>query len=138
MPFTCPDLAILLTMVIRADAALFGPPPSQLLDPVPASDLVRASVDGLPGLVDDLNSDTTNVLLTLARAWRTCANGDLVRKDAAAEWAMTRSEPNVADALVRARSAYLGAEQPDWPTRAPSVQFADRLVAHIKQTAGVE
>ena len=43
-----PDLAPLLTMVLHGNRALFGPPPGTLLDPVPAADLRRAVLAGIP------------------------------------------------------------------------------------------
>jgi hypothetical protein len=55
--------------------------------------------DELPSLVADLESDTRNVLLTLARMWTTVATGRIVSKDAAAAWALERLPPS-----ARARS----------------------------------
>ena len=60
-PEPAPDLAILITMVWQGNAPLVGPPPSQLLDPVPHEDLLRAAVAGVPQLLDDLESDTRTV-----------------------------------------------------------------------------
>ena len=78
-----PDLAPLLTMVLAAGRAAFGPPPATLLDPVPPDDLVRAVVAGIPGLLADLDDDTRNVLLTLARILVTVESGEIVAKDEA-------------------------------------------------------
>ena len=66
-----PDLSVLLTMVLQGNAALMGPAPAQLLDSVPPEDLVRGAMAGIPQLLKDLESDTRNVLLTLARIWTT-------------------------------------------------------------------
>ena len=82
-PEPAPDLSILITMVLQ-NAVLFGPPPAQLLDPVPHDDLIRGAVAGIPHLLSDLESDTRNVLLTLARIWTTLQTGQLRSKDAAA------------------------------------------------------
>ena len=38
-----PDLAALITMVLAGDHPLFGPPPAELLDPVPPADLAAPS-----------------------------------------------------------------------------------------------
>ncbi len=77
-----PDVATLITMVRATGQPLAGPPAAGLLDPVPHADLRRAIVAGVPALLDDLLPDTRNVLLTLARVWRTagvrpCADGML-------------------------------------------------------------
>ncbi|MFJ6934867.1 aminoglycoside adenylyltransferase domain-containing protein [Streptomyces sp. NPDC101132] len=66
-----PDRAVLLTAVPAGGRALAGPPPHRLLAPVPHADLVRATLAGVPGLLDDLDGDTRTVRLTLARVWCT-------------------------------------------------------------------
>ncbi|MCE3277338.1 MAG: nucleotidyltransferase [Propionibacteriaceae bacterium] len=71
-------------MVLQGDTALVGPPPAQLLDPVPDDDLIRGAIAGIPQLLGDLESDTRNVLLTLARIWTTLQTGQIRSKDAAA------------------------------------------------------
>ncbi|MFF4674369.1 aminoglycoside adenylyltransferase domain-containing protein [Streptomyces sp. NPDC001279] len=81
-PGPLPDLALVLTVALAGDHPLTGPPPAELLDPVPYTDLVRASVGGIPELLANLDDDTRNVLLTLARAWTTLATGEIKTKDA--------------------------------------------------------
>ncbi|MDG9692655.1 aminoglycoside adenylyltransferase family protein [Streptomyces sp. DH17] len=106
-----PDLAPLLTMVLRADTPLHGPPPAALLDPVPHPDLRRAIVAGVPELTAELESDTRNVLLTLARIWSTLATGEIRSKDAAADWALGRLSAGHREPLAHARAVYLGHER---------------------------
>ncbi|MFF7164085.1 aminoglycoside adenylyltransferase family protein [Streptomyces sp. NPDC008086] len=109
-PEPSPDLAPLLTMVLLGDAPLHGPPPADLLDPVPHADLRRAIVAGVPELLGDLETDTRNVLLTLARIWTTLATGDIRSKDAAADWALPRLPAEHRPVLAHARAVYLGEE----------------------------
>jgi streptomycin 3"-adenylyltransferase len=109
-PEPSPDLAPLLTMVLLGDAPLYGPPPAHLLDPVPHDDLRRAIVSGVPGLMGELESDTRNVLLTLARVWTTLATGRIRSKDAAADWAIERLPAVHRPVLAHARAVYLGEE----------------------------
>ncbi|MCL3998932.1 aminoglycoside adenylyltransferase family protein [Streptomyces lavenduligriseus] len=106
-PEPMPDLALLITMALAGDRPLTGPHPAEILDPVPQADLVRASVAGIPGLLDDLDSDTRNVLLTLARIWTTLATGQIKSKDAAADWALARLPPEHRPVLEHARQLYL-------------------------------
>ncbi len=61
------DLALLITTVLTGDRSLAGPPPAQILSPVPRADVVRASVAGIPGLLEDLDGDTRNVVLTVGQ-----------------------------------------------------------------------
>ncbi|WP_282687059.1 MULTISPECIES: aminoglycoside adenylyltransferase family protein [unclassified Streptomyces] len=102
-----PDLALLISMTLTGDAPLTGPRPAQVLAPVPHADLVRASVAGIPELLDDLEGDTRNVLLTLARIWATLATGRIKSKDAAAGWAVGQLPPEHRAVLEYARQLYL-------------------------------
>lgn len=117
MPEPMPDLALVLTMVLAGDHPLTGPPPAELLDPVPHPDLVRASVESIPGLLADLADDTRNVLLTLARIWTTLATGHVVPKHTAADWALTHLPAQHRPALQHARDLYLTTLYEDevWP-----------------------
>ncbi len=109
-----PDLAVLITMVRAEGRPLFGPAPDELLDPVPADDLRRAIVDELEPLVAELEDDTRNVLLTLARMWCTVETGEIRSKDAAAAWAIERMRVEDRPVLTRARDLYLDGGDGDW------------------------
>ncbi|WP_217139711.1 aminoglycoside adenylyltransferase family protein [Streptomyces sp. AC627_RSS907] len=125
-----PDLAPLLTMALRADTPLYGPPPAALLDPVPHGDLRRAIVAGVPGLLAELELDTRNVLLTLARIWSTLATGDIRSKDAAADWALARLPAAHRPPVAHARAVYLGLAEEHWGDGVRPC--ADRLVRAIR------
>ncbi|ANS66029.1 nucleotidyltransferase [Streptomyces lincolnensis] len=127
-----PDLAPLLTMVLRGDAPLDGPPPADLLDPVPSEDLARAIVAGVPQLMEEVETDTRNVLLTLARVWTTLATGAIRSKDEAAAWAVERLPAPYRPVLERARAVYLGEREEGWDDLRSSVRpCAEHLVAVI-------
>jgi streptomycin 3"-adenylyltransferase len=123
---TSPDLAPLITMVLQANRAVLGPPPADIFDPVPASDLRRAVVAGIDSLMADLGDDTRNVILTLARIWLTLATGEVGSKDAAADWALPRLPEEHRAVLARARAIYLGDEDERW----------DDLQARVRPHAG--
>lgn len=130
---TNPDLAVLIAMVLLADTPLRGPHPARLIDPVPHHDLVRAMVAGIGGLVDDIDSDTANVLLTLARIWSTIATGAFRSKDQAANWALERLPRDRRAALEHARAAHLGTADDEWATdREQARRDADYLVREIE------
>jgi predicted nucleotidyltransferase len=132
-----PDLAVLITMVLLGNRPLLGPPPADVFDPVPRDDLVRAMVDGLDGLLRDLDTDTRNVVLTLARIWSTVASGTIRSKDEAATWALERLPDEHRTVLARARAIYLGDEEERWDDLEPQVRpHADRVVAEIQRLAG--
>ncbi|MFD4664821.1 aminoglycoside adenylyltransferase family protein [Streptomyces halstedii] len=129
-PCPLPDLAVALTTVLAGDHPLTGPPPSELLDPVPHADLVRASVGGIPELLGDLDNDTRNVLLTLARVWTTLATGRIEPKDTAATWALARLPPEHRPVLEHARFLYLHRSYADetW-----SAALRDRVRPHVDE-----
>ncbi|MFF1379452.1 aminoglycoside adenylyltransferase family protein [Streptomyces sp. NPDC058308] len=106
-PGPLPDLALVITMVLTGDRPLTGPRPAEVLAPVPHSDLVRASVAGIPELLEELDEDTRNVLLTLARIWTTLATGEIKAKDAAADWALAHLPHRHRPVLEHARNLYL-------------------------------
>jgi predicted nucleotidyltransferase len=134
-PRAKPDLASLITMVLLADAPLFGPAPAAVFDPVPRADLVRAMVGGVDPLLGDLESDTANVILTLARIWSTLVTGDIRSKDAAADWALARLPEEHRAPLAHARAIYLGDEEERWDGLQPRIQaYAECLVAEIRRS----
>lgn len=106
-PEPMPNLAIEITMAMAGNHPLHGPPPAQLLDPVPPADLVRGSLAGIAGLLDDLPDDARNVVLTFARIWATLATGDILSKDAAADWALQRLPAEHRPVLQHAKQLYL-------------------------------
>ena len=109
-----PDLAPVITMVRLGNRAVFGPPPTEMFDPVPLSDLIHAMVEGIPGLLEDLDSDTANVVLTFARIWTTLATGSIRTKDAAADWVLGRLREDQRPVLAHARAVDLGDELDGW------------------------
>ncbi len=128
------DLAPLLTMVLLGKRPLLGPPPAQVFDPVPHDDLIRAIVSAVPDLLAELDRDTRNVILTLARIWTTVATGSIRSKDAAADWALARLPEKHRPPLARARAVYLGHEEERWEDLAPRIRpLADHVSAATKR-----
>ena len=113
-PSLNPDLAPLVTMALAGNHPLVGPPPAELLDEVPAEDLRRAIVAGIPELLADLQSDTRNVLLTLVRIWVTLATGEIRSKEDAAAWAAERLDGEARDVVRATRDQYLAGTHGDW------------------------
>ncbi|UJL45273.1 aminoglycoside nucleotidyltransferase ANT(9) [Virgibacillus sp. NKC19-16] len=109
-----PDLAIVMVQVRKDSVSLFGPHASDLLDPVPVTDIRTAIVESLPELIEDMKGDERNVILTLARMWQTVAVGEISPKNVAAEWAIPRLSKEHATLLDLARKAYLGEYVDKW------------------------
>ena len=128
-PHPEPDLAVLITMTTEGDAALQGPPPSSVLPAVPSKDVRAASAEGVADLLNELNSDTRNVLLTLARVWTTMATGALMPKDAAADWVLARLPAEHYQLMQLARDGYLGIATDSWDEHAGQVPYLGRYMA---------
>ena len=132
-PVARPDVAILITMVRDGGRSLLGPLPQTLFAPVPPHDLARAVLDELQPVLDDLETDTRNVLLTLARMWCTVATGEIRSKAAAAMWAL-RSLPEAhRPVLERARAAYLGDESDSSYDEAEARSVAEAMAQEIRR-----
>jgi aminoglycoside 9-adenylyltransferase len=114
---TDPDLAIVLATARERSRSLCGPELAELLPSIPEADLRRAVLDSLPGLLEGLPGDERNVLLTLARMWRTAETGEIVPKDVAAAWALKRLPEALRPLLAMARQAYLEGGGDDWTPR---------------------
>lgn len=128
-----PDLAPLISMVLLGNRPLFGPPPADVLDPVPHDDLIHSIVAGIQGLLDDLESDAANVVLTLARIWTTVATGGIRSKDGVADWVLPRLPKEHRAVLARARAVYLGdADDEHWDELQPRLRpYADFVIGEI-------
>lgn len=133
---TSPDAAVAITMLRQVSHACLGPSAEHILEPVPRDDLVRATLDSIPGLVADLDHDTRNVLLTLARMWTTTATGAIRSKDDAAQWAAGRLPLPGRQLLDRARALYLEGGWGDWGIAMADVRtLADRMSDEIRGAA---
>lgn len=128
-----PDLAVVLAVVLLGDAPLFGPRPADVLDRIPQGDLVAAMLAGIPDLLGDLESDTRNVILTLARIWMTKTTGAIQSKDAAADWSLARLPEEHRAVVARARAIYVGEEPERWEDLLPCVlPHAEYVVRQIR------
>lgn len=85
-----PDLAILLSQLRENSINFFGPEATEVIEPVPMTDIRRAIKESLPGLIASIEGDEHNVILTLARMWLTSSSGRICSKDQAAEWAIPK------------------------------------------------
>lgn len=129
-PVSDPEITLVLAQARQEAQPLFGPALDGVLSDTPDDHIRRAMREGLPALIANLHGDERNVLLTLARMWRTAATGEFVTKDMAADWAILRSPEQIAATLAYARDAYLGETQDDWTIRQ---QQAQQAAAYLHQ-----
>ncbi|MFN7710612.1 MAG: aminoglycoside adenylyltransferase domain-containing protein [Holosporales bacterium] len=129
-----PDLAIIMTQILLASRTLIGPHPAHLLCQVPHEDFMKALKDALPILISDLESDTRNSLLTLARVWCTVATDTLCSKPAAAEWAISMSPETYHPVMRRAQAICVGKESESWGDIKGLIKpCAEFMVNHINR-----
>lgn len=129
-PVSDPELTLVLAQSSQEAKPLFGPNASELLPTVPSSDVRRAMKDVLPTLTRSLQGDERNVLLTLARMWRTGTTGEFVSKDTAAEWAASQLPQVQANILTDAREAYSSGGETDWKYRQQELQLTVTTLQH--------
>lgn len=123
-PFLDPGVTLMLAQARLESVPIKGPELSDVLTPISAQHVRRAMRDAIPSLVSGLQGDERNVLLTLARMWRTAATGEFVSKDAAASWVAPLVPIEIGETLGVAAEAYLGKAVDDWSARAVEAQQA--------------
>ena len=129
MPTRDPECTLVLAQARQEAVSLIGPGACELLPEISLKHLRQAMADALPALLHTLRGDERNVLLTLARMWRTASTGEFVTKDAAAAWAIPQMADPHAATLDYARRAYLGQIIDEWRTRWDD---ARRLAEHLR------
>jgi predicted nucleotidyltransferase len=131
-----PDLALIITQVLLKSYTVFGLEPKQLLPDVPYSDFVKAMLSDLNRLIEDLEHDTRNVLLTYARIWSTLKTNAIRSKPRAADWAIHHLPKLHQPVMQRAKLICIGVESEHWDDLKllikPCVHF---IIDQIQQAA---
>lgn len=129
-----PDIALLITQVLLANKIVWGESAEQLLCKVPYRDFMRATIESLDGLIADLNSDTRNVLLTLARIWCVLTTDQIRSKSEAATWVINRLPKEYQCIMKHAKAIYLGDENENWNPLEKLIQpCVDFIMTQITQ-----
>lgn len=129
-----PEYTMVLAQARQQAIPLFGQKASKLLPEIPLQQIRQAMRDMLPELLEGLRGDERNVLLTLARIWRTASTGEFVPKNAAAAWAIPLIPEQKAATLDYARRAYLGEIVDDWVNRSSDAKtLAEHLLLRINE-----
>lgn len=129
-----PELALMITQILLSAKTLLGPAPEQLLASIPYADFIKAIEDGLSTLLDSLETDTRNVLLTLARMWRTIEPDTICSKSAAADWVVPRLPKQFQPVIERAKAICIGEEQENWDDLHPLIRpCANFILSKVKE-----
>jgi predicted nucleotidyltransferase len=127
------DLALLITQVLLASRVVYGSEPGQLLAQVPYEDFMTAMTVELDSLRNHLDADTRNVLLTLARVWRTVETDSISSKQKAAEWAIEQLPDHFKPMVQRALKTASGDQEETWDDLKNNIyECADFIIDQIR------
>lgn len=121
---TSPEFTLVLAQARREALPMVGPGLADFVSDIPCDSIYRAIGELLPELIGRVDGDERNVLLTLARMWRTLTTNQFVSKNAAADWASPQLSDQAAGTLSIARDAYLGDGTDDLHLRRKEVSHA--------------
>lgn len=113
-PTIDPDVVILLATALTEHRVLRGPALDEIVPGVSTKFLRRAVMDKVPEVLQGLQGDERNTLLTLARSVVTLNTGRIVAKDAAVDAVAPMLEKPDRSLLQHAQQGYLGTAQDDW------------------------
>lgn len=130
IPMRNPEYTLVLAQARHQSILLYGKNPAVLLPEIPIKYIHLAMREALPALLDGLQGDERNVILTLARMWYTATTSKFVTKDTAAAWAIPQMSNQNALLLDHARRAYLGEIKDKWKHKSVGVQ---KLAQHIQE-----
>ncbi|GAA2399329.1 aminoglycoside adenylyltransferase family protein [Streptomyces glaucosporus] len=138
-PADDPDTVVLLATAHSAHRALRGPAFGDVVPSVPPELLGNAVLAVVPDVLEGIEGDERNALLTLARVLVTLDTGRIVPKDTAAEAVARTLAAADRELLERARAGYLGTAADDWTGLTPRVTalartLADRARQHSTRT----
>jgi streptomycin 3"-adenylyltransferase len=129
-----PNLALVITQLLLSYKTLFGSDPNQLLGPVPYKDFLDATTAEIDSLMSDIDWDTRNVLLTLARIWSTLETDAIRSKTDAASWTIEKLPDEYKSVLERAKTILLGKTEEDWKDMHELIKpCADFMITKIKE-----
>lgn len=130
-----PDVVTLLAAAQDSHKVLRGPTLDGLLGPVPAELLRQALLAVVPRVIQDVDGDERNAVLTLARTIVTLETGQMVSKDDAAQQVAPRLTGNDRVLLERARAGYLGEVSDNWNDLSSDAMALAHTLAEVAQQA---
>jgi len=109
-----PNLALVITQLNLSNTILFGPRADQLLPPIPYMDFFKATTGEIDSVMNDIEWDTRNVLLTLACVWTTLETNTIRSKNNAANWVIDRLPQEFKPVMQRAQAIAMGKQKEQW------------------------
>lgn len=109
-----PNLALIITQLLLSNKVLYGPKPDELLNAIPYKDFVTGTTAEIGFLMNEIDWDTRNILLTLARIWTTLETDTIRSKEAATSWAIEKLPNEFKPVLEYAKAVLLGEKEENW------------------------
>ena len=122
------DLATVIAVARTASGSLFGPPPAEVLPPVPRADYVDAILEDFRNADCIIERYPTSLVLALARIWADLATEEIRSKMDAVAWAAQRLPPEHHVVLARAWGIQEGHADRPWDDIWSAVEA---YVAHL-------
>lgn len=133
-----PNLTLVITQLLLSNKIVFGPNPTTLLEPVPYKDFILATTREIDSVSNDIDWDTRNVLLTLARIWSTIETDKIRSKADAATWTIDKLPEKYKPILVRAKAILLGEVNENWKDIKTLIQpCANFIIEQIKRRMSI-
>jgi len=106
------DLTILLRQIRQNSLTLYGISADALLPVISDRDFKGAILSLLPLLIEELEDDTTNVILTLCRMFYSLETGKITSKDKAVDYTLNYVPERFHLPLLACKNQYLGKDSP--------------------------
>ncbi len=129
-----PNLALIITQLLLSNKILFGLNPNQLLPPIPYKDFITATTTEVDNLMNDIDWDTRNVLLSLARIWCTLETNTIRSKTDAVSWTIEKIPNEYRPVLERVKAILLGEENENWEDIIDEVRSSANFMLKIIRT----
>ncbi len=126
------DLTILLRKVRLNSIALYGKEAIEVLPIISDTVFKKAILASLPNIINEIEDDEVNVILTLCRMYYSVQTGEVISKDKAVDYILPIAPDEFTPLLVQAKAVYLGVNKSPLNTDVAVLhQFADFTLTRI-------
>lgn len=129
-----PDMTVLLAQLKQSSVAILGNEAESIIPNISKTQLNLAMQDSVQELIENLEGDERNVLLTLARILATTETGEFMPKDKAGAYLLPLLNKSQQETMNLAINGYLGKTNDNWGNRkASSIELLNFLSKKISE-----
>lgn len=129
-----PDLTILLRKVKQNSITLYGKEAMEVIPAVSNEAFIQAIQTNVPQLIQEIEEDQTNVILTLCRMLYSVQTGQILPKDQAATYCLSYLPLPFHTLVEEAKEAYLGTTTPTPTTDSKRLADFGAIMAELIQS----